>query len=103
MSKSSKSHKRAIALSYDEQSAPEVVAKGFGELADEIIALAKQSGVLIHEDEQLSQFLANLDLGQSIPEPLYRVIAELIAFSYLLQGKTPKGWQAPGPHVDEDA
>ncbi|WP_438864960.1 EscU/YscU/HrcU family type III secretion system export apparatus switch protein [Neptunicella sp.] len=89
--------RKAIGLKYQPGDAPEVIAKGFGDLADEIIQLAKQSGVLIHEDQHLSDFLGRLDLGQQIPEELYHVIAELIAFSYVLQGKFPEGWQhAPG-------
>jgi flagellar biosynthesis protein len=72
--------------------APTIVAKGFGDLADEIIALARQNGVLVHEDPYLSDFLATLDLGQEIPEQLYHVIAELISFSYVLQGKFPDSW-----------
>ena len=93
-SKGTKS-KSAVALKHyegDKKDAPQVVAKGFGELADEIIALAKQNGVLIHEDPYLSEFLASLDLGQEIPEQLYHVIAELISFSYVLQGKFPESW-----------
>ena len=72
--------------------APTIIAKGFGDLADEIIALAKQNGVLVHEDPYLSDFLATLDLGQEIPDQLYHVIAELISFSYVLQGKFPDSW-----------
>ncbi|ABG41764.1 FlhB domain protein [Paraglaciecola sp. T6c] len=85
----------AVALKHhegDKKNAPQVVAKGFGDLADEIITLAKESGVLIHEDPYLSEFLASLDLGQEIPEELYHVIAELISFSYVLQGKFPESW-----------
>ena len=89
--------KTAVGLKYDGKEAPTVVAKGFGDLADEIIALAKDSGVLVHEDPYLSELLARMDLGQEIPDSLYYVIAELIAFSYVLQGKTPEGWKAkPG-------
>ncbi|WP_166424715.1 EscU/YscU/HrcU family type III secretion system export apparatus switch protein [Paraglaciecola sp. 20A4] len=87
--------KSAVALKHhdgDKKNAPQVVAKGFGELAEEIITLAKESGVLIHEDPYLSEFLASLDLGQEIPEQLYHVIAELISFSYVLQGKFPESW-----------
>jgi flagellar biosynthesis protein len=72
--------------------APTIIAKGFGDLAEEIIALAKQNGVLVHEDPYLSDFLATLDLGQEIPDQLYHVIAELISFSYVLQGKFPDSW-----------
>jgi flagellar biosynthesis protein len=72
--------------------APTIIAKGFGDLADEIITLARQNGVLVHEDPYLSDFLATLDLGQEIPDQLYHVIAELISFSYVLQGKFPDSW-----------
>lgn len=92
-----KSEKKAVGLKYDQSSAPQVIAKGFGDLAEDIIALAKENGVLIHEDPHLSELLLRLDLGQEIPEELYYVIAELIAFSYVLQGKTPDNWKAlPG-------
>lgn len=85
----------AVGIKYqaeNKQQAPKVIAKGFGDLAEEIIALARQSGVLIHEDEHLAGFLNQLDLGQDIPRELYQVIAELIAFSYVLQGKFPDSW-----------
>ena len=82
------------AFNNDETSAgaPTIIAKGFGDLAQEIIALARQNGVLVHEDPYLSDFLATLDLGQEIPDQLYHVIAELISFSYVLQGKFPDSW-----------
>tara|TARA_R110000868_G_scaffold119893_5_gene318123 strand:- start:4557 stop:4901 length:345 start_codon:yes stop_codon:yes gene_type:complete len=92
--------KSAVALKYQQgnqdgatsDGAPTIIAKGFGDLAQEIIALARQNGVLVHEDPYLSDFLATLDLGQEIPDQLYHVIAELIAFSYVLQGKFPDSW-----------
>ncbi len=87
--------KSAVGLKYNEAakgSSPQIIAKGFGDLAEEIIEIAKKNGVLIHEDQYLSDFLATLDLGQEIPEQLYHVIAELIAFSYVLQGKFPDSW-----------
>lgn len=79
---------------------PKIVAKGHGDIADEIIALAKQHGVLIHKDDELSQLLGQLDLGQEIPENLYHVIAELIAFSYVLQGKFPSTWTNTHERID---
>lgn len=86
--------KKAIGLKYnrEENDSPTVIAKGFGDLADEIIKLAKENGVMIHEDPYLSDLLARMDLGQEIPENLYHVVAELIAFSYVLQGKFPDSW-----------
>jgi len=85
--------KSAIGLLYEAGKAPEVVSKGFGDLADEIVAKAKEKGILVHQDEQLFDSLAKLNLHDEIPRELYYVIAELIAFSYILQGKFPPGWK----------
>ncbi|MFT6331197.1 MAG: flagellar biosynthesis protein [Bermanella sp.] len=94
--------KKAIGLKYKtaENNSPTVIAKGFGSLADEILELAKQNGVMIHEDPYLSDLLARMDLGQEIPENLYHVIAELIAFSYVLQGKFPESWSNVHHKID---
>ncbi len=97
------SKQRAVALKYQQNqasSSPKVVAKGDGKVANDIIELAKQHGVLVHEDEELSQLLAHLDLGQEIPEALYHVIAELISFSYVLQGKFPSSWENVHQKID---
>ncbi|WP_088330212.1 EscU/YscU/HrcU family type III secretion system export apparatus switch protein [Lacimicrobium sp. SS2-24] len=96
----------AVGIKYqadNKQQAPTVIAKGFGELAEEIIALARQEGVLIHEDEHLAGFLNQLDLGQEIPRELYLVIAELIAFSYVLQGKFPDSWHNIHGRISDQA
>jgi flagellar biosynthesis protein len=94
--------KKAVGLKYSPSAdnSPTVIAKGFGDLADEIIALAKENNVLIHEDPYLSDLLARMDLGQEIPESLYHVIAELIAFSYVLQGKFPDSWENVHQKID---
>ena len=78
--------KRAIGLAYDGVNAPQVIAKGFDELAEEIIAVAKEHGVMVHEDPLLSDSLARLNVGEEIPRDLYIIIAEIIAFAYLLDG-----------------
>ncbi|RUO26360.1 flagellar biosynthesis protein FlhB [Aliidiomarina minuta] len=79
--------KSAIGLSYDGQNAPTVIAKGFNQLADEIIALAKEQGVLVHEDPELANFLSKLDVGDEIPREIYVIIAEIIAFATWLDLK----------------
>ncbi|MDX1538584.1 EscU/YscU/HrcU family type III secretion system export apparatus switch protein [Arsukibacterium sp.] len=92
--------KSATALKYDGKSAPTIVAKGHGELAEDIIALAREHGVLIHQDDELNRLLGQLQLGDNIPKELYIVIAELIAFSYVLQGKFPDQWQNIHQRID---
>ncbi|MBB1268055.1 EscU/YscU/HrcU family type III secretion system export apparatus switch protein [Shewanella sp. SR44-3] len=84
--------KQAVALSFDGKSAPKVTASGTDLLAEEIIALAKSSGVYIHKDPNLSNFLQMLELGEEVPKELYLLIAELISFIYMLDGKFPEQW-----------
>lgn len=88
----------AVALEYSGDGAPRVTAQGGGALAEEIIRLAQAHGVPIRSDRDLVQVLAAIELDQEIPEVLYRAVAELIAFAYLVRGKVPEGFQAaPGP------
>ena len=82
----------AVALHYDGKEAPRVTAKGSGELAEKIIALAKQHGIPLHEDAALISLLSKLDLGDEIPQALYMAVAEVIAFAYILNGKLPEGF-----------
>jgi flagellar biosynthesis protein len=80
----------AVALHYDGKNAPRVTAKGTGELAEKIIALAKKHGIPLQENAALAALLAKLELGDEIPEALYLAVAEVIAFAYLLSGKRPE-------------
>lgn len=79
----------AIALTYDGENAPTVSATGQDELARDMIRIAEENGVPLYEDPDLAALLGRLDLGEAIPETLYRVIAEILAYSFYLQGLTP--------------
>lgn len=81
---------KAIALKYDHEAgkAPLIVAKGMGEIADQIIKLAEEHDIHIHESPELVEVLIRLELGDEIPESLYRAIAEVIAFAYSLKHET---------------
>lgn len=74
--------KRAVALRYDPQqdSAPKVVAKGKGRLADQILALAQKNAVPVRQDPTLVQVLSRLKLDQEIPPEVYRAVAAILAF-----------------------
>jgi flagellar biosynthesis protein len=74
--------KRAVALRYDpaQDSAPKVVAKGRGRLADQILAMAKKNGVPVRQDPNLVQVLSRLKLDQEIPPEVYRAVAAVLAF-----------------------
>lgn len=83
---------KAVALTYDGQHAPVVSASGASELAEEILRIAREHEVPIYENPELVEILARLEVGDEIPELLYRAIAEIIAFVYMLKGKTPAGF-----------
>jgi len=80
---------RAVAIRYEaDKGAPKVTAKGRGLIAEQIIDLAQQNGVHIHESPELVDVLVRLELGEEIPEALYRAIAEIIAFTYSLKNES---------------
>ncbi|OGW21090.1 MAG: flagellar biosynthesis protein FlhB [Nitrospirae bacterium GWA2_46_11] len=81
--------KKAAALRYDtkKESAPRVVAKGKGKIAEQILKVAKDYKVPIKDDPQLVEVLSTLDLHQEIPPELYRAVAEILAFVYRMTKK----------------
>lgn len=83
----------AIALEYDGENAPRLTAKGQDALARRILELAREHEVPMHQDPQLAALLAQIPVGDEIPEALYRAVAEVIAFAYMLSGKRPPGYE----------
>ena len=81
---------QAVALFYDGEQAPTVTAKGEGDVADEIIAIAREHSITLCENKALLELLMTLELGDHIPENLYIAIAQIISFAYYLQGKEPE-------------
>ena len=82
--------KKAVALYYDGITAPKLTAKGTFEIAEEIIALAKEHDIPIREEPELVNLLSRLKLGEEIPRELYIAVAEVIAFAYMIKGKIPE-------------
>ena len=82
--------KRAAALRYDAKSggAPTVVAAGSGELAERIIALAREHGVPVREDAALAQALARMQLEAEVPPDLWAAVAQTLVWAYRLSGQT---------------
>lgn len=72
---------KAVALQYSPgDAAPVVVASGMGYLAEKIVETAADCGVPIYEDNSLSTMLSQLQLGQEIPENLYKAIVEIYVY-----------------------
>jgi len=79
----------AIALEYrPEMAAPTVVAKGRNRLAAEIKEIARWNGIPMIENPPLAHVLyRSVEVGQSIPQKLYAVIAEVLAAVYRAQAR----------------
>lgn len=77
----SEKKKKAVALTYDpDHSAPQVVASGKGALAERIIEKAKEADVATYQDENLTDTLMKLEIGDMIPQELYGVVAEILVY-----------------------
>lgn len=83
MARNDNARASAVALAYHGgESAPQVVAKGRGLIAEEIISRARSAGVYVHESPELVGLLMQVDLDERIPPALYVAIAELLAWLY---------------------
>ena len=86
--KSELSDKKAVALNYSSiDELPHVAASGQGELAEEILRLAREYGIPIHEDRDLAGMLAELKTGMSITPETFRLVAEVMTFLYYSNAK----------------
>lgn len=77
MSKSKRN--KAVALKYnmEEDSAPVVIAAGYGDIAQRIIDVAEKKGIPVFKDDSAASLLCMLDIGRSIPPDLYQVVAAI--------------------------
>lgn len=74
--------KKAVALNYDDNNnfAPVIVASGMGYIAEKIVDVACQNNVPVYEDTSLATLLTQLELGQEIPEELYKTIVDIYVY-----------------------
>ena len=80
----------AVALQYEKgtREAPRVVAKGRGLVADRIVELARENGIVIETNPVLAEALSGVELDESIPLELYEAVA--IVIGYVLRVSTRK-------------
>lgn len=79
--------KKAVAIKYEIDSAPKVVAKGDGQVADKIIEIAEEHGVVLYQDSDLVKLLSKIDIDSEIPSNLYQAVAVVLSFVFQLNGK----------------
>jgi flagellar biosynthesis protein len=70
---------KAVALKYtpETDTAPLVIASGYGHVADRIIDIAEENGIPVFRDDSASSLLCMLDVGNPIPPQLYEVVAAI--------------------------
>lgn len=95
----------AVALRYDmaEMETPVVVAKGARKLAERIREVAAEHDVPIVRKPELARALhRSIEVGDSIPEDLFRTVAEVLSYVYRIDRRREKirereaAWAAPG-------
>lgn len=70
---------------------PQVVAAGYGALAEQILELAFKNGVKVREDRALAEILAAIELDSEIPSEVLVAVAEILTYVYKLNGTYQAG------------
>ncbi len=83
----------AVALRYDmaNMNAPTVIAKGARLLAQRIREIATENHVPVIEKPELARALfRTVEVGQPVPESLFRTVAEVLRFVYAIDRRADK-------------
>lgn len=74
----------SIAISYvrDEMDAPKMVAKGADHLAFRIREIARENKIPVIENKPVARALYKLEIGESVPEDMFKAVAEILAYIY---------------------
>jgi len=74
-------NKKAVAIKYNKSYvSPKVVASGKGHFAERMIDKAKAYNIPTYQDKELVDELLKVNLGDNIPEDLYRAVAQVLVF-----------------------
>ncbi|MEN8190003.1 MAG: flagellar biosynthesis protein FlhB [Thermodesulfobacteriota bacterium] len=81
----------SVAVRYDKKTmdAPKVIAKGSGHIAMKIREIARDNDVPLVENPPVARLLHNLDLGATVPEEMFKAVAEILAHVYSLKQRRP--------------
>lgn len=58
------------------------MASGVGEIARQIVRIAREHSIPLHTDSALADLLSKLEVGALISPETYRLVAEVICFLY---------------------
>jgi flagellar biosynthesis protein len=87
-----KEKRSAIAIRYDIEKdiAPVILAAGRGDFAEEILQVAEDNRIPFYEDKGLADLLLKLEVDTEIPQELYVLVAEILAFIFRLDQMASK-------------
>lgn len=79
----------SVALRYDRQTmdAPQIVAKGADHTAMRIREIATEHRVPLVENKPVARVLYKVEIGQPVPEEMFKAVAEILAYVYNLPGR----------------
>ncbi len=77
----------SVAIKYDTKSmdAPVILAKGADHIAMRIKEIARENEIPIMENPPVARLLHKIDLGATIPEEMFKAVAEILAHVYSLK------------------
>jgi flagellar biosynthetic protein FlhB len=77
----------SVAITYDRatMAAPQIVAKGADHMAFRIREIAREHKVPIVENKPVARALYKMEVGDVIPEEMFKAVAEVLAYVYSLK------------------
>lgn len=101
MSRSKKN--KAVALKYSAQSdtAPVVIASGYGPVAERIVNIAEGQGIPVYRDDSAASILCMLEVGNAVPPELYQVVAAIYVQLLTISGRISAGDLGISPQNQE--
>jgi flagellar biosynthetic protein FlhB len=94
----------AVAIQYDSKVmiAPIVLAKGQGLIAQKIRDIAVEFKIPVIENKPLARALMQqVEVGEAVPQELYRAVAEVLAFIYRLKDKRAAAKKFDGDRISQ--
>ncbi len=72
---------KGIAIEYSGE-IPRIIAIARGKLLKKMVEIAEQYNITVYKDQNLAEILSQLEIGSTIPEDLFKAMAEILAYCY---------------------
>ncbi len=80
----------AIALKGQGHDGAQILAKGEGDFAEQILQLAFEQGIRVRTDSNLAEILSHLDVDSAIPLEALAAVATILNYVYQDQARTAR-------------